>query len=282
MSKKLGNTRVTGKEQFYTPQGLADRVVSDAIEVFGSITDLVFIEPAGGTGAFVNAAISNSFKEIISYDIEPKHSMVIQGNFLEQSLNVSRAVTISNPPFGRNNSLSVKFFNHAALYSDYIVFIVPRSWRKWSVMNKLDPYFELKKDEELTINYVDDQGVSNYTSNNLRTCIQYWQRTSSPRNPYDVTDMSVVKKTDHNNADVALTIFGYSCGTLLTEFERKPNTTKMFLKLNHEKALEALQSVDYSKFSMNTAYTQALSLKEINYLINEYIFESPLMIGEVT
>jgi hypothetical protein len=46
----------------------------------------------------------------------------------------------------------------------------------------------------------------------------------------------------------------------------------MYLKLCHPRALEALQNVDYSRFFNHTAYTQALSLQEINYLLNEYIF----------
>jgi hypothetical protein len=36
-----------------------------------------------------------------------------------------------------------------------------------------------------------------------------------------------------------------------------------------------LQQVDYSRFSQNTAYTAALSLQEINYLLNEYLFGDP-------
>ena len=35
--------------------------------------------------------------------------------------------------------------------------------------------------------------------------------------------------------------------------------------------MAALSKVDFSKFFKNTAYTQALSLQEINYLLNEEI-----------
>ena len=52
----------------------------------------------------------------------------------------------------------------------------------------------------------------------------------------------------------------------------------MFLKLKHPKALEALEAVDFSRFFNHTAYTEALSIKEINYLLNEYIFGDPRMI----
>jgi hypothetical protein len=53
----------------------------------------------------------------------------------------------------------------------------------------------------------------------------------------------------------------------------------MFLKLKHPQALAALESVDYSKFFKNTAYTEALSLTEINYLLNEEIYGDPMIEG---
>ena len=95
-----------------------------------------------------------------------------------------------------------------------------------------------------------------------------------------VQDRGVVKKSNPPSADVSLTIFGYSCGTVKTEFPRRPNTTQMFLTLHHPAALEALQSVDFSKFFNNTAYTEALSLQEINYLLNEYLFSDPCLDGD--
>jgi hypothetical protein len=89
--------------------------------------------------------------------------------------------------------------------------------------------------------------------------------------------MGVVEKVGPENADVSLTVFGYGCGQLKTEFDPIPNTTKLFLKLKHPKALEALKTVDFSKFYKSTAYTEALSLQEINYLLNEAIFGDPMI-----
>jgi len=49
----------------------------------------------------------------------------------------------------------------------------------------------------------------------------------------------------------------------------------MFLRVIHPEALAALKSVDFNRFSKNTAYTAALSWPEINYLLNEAIFGNP-------
>ena len=274
---KLGNRRVTGKEQFYTPQDLADRLMAEVSRLIPDLNSRTLIEPAGGTGAFIEAAKRAGLLEVLSYDIEPKHPAVKKGDFLNAVLVASDAITISNPPFGRNNSLSIPFFNKAADHSEYICFIVPRSWRKWSVTNRLDRRFHLLADQDIQIDYVDDSGDKISAKNNLATCFQIWQRQEVRRPKLSVRDMGLIEKTDPENADVALTVFGFGCGKVLTDFERKPNSTRMFLKLRHESALEALQTVDFSRFHKNTAYTAALALPEINYLLNEAILGNPYL-----
>lgn len=266
---KLGNRRVTGKEQYYTPRELAGLLVSKVERLVSDFSSRTVVEPAGGTGAFVEAAKSFGAKKVLSVDIEPKHSDVSKANYLEASLKLRDAITISNPPFGRNNSLSIPFFNRAADHSEYIAFIVPRSWRKWSVINRLDRRFHLVHDEDLSIDYVDDTNELISEKNNLKTCFQIWQRKEILREIVKVEDQGFVTKVKPEEADVALTVFGFSCGKVNTDFERKSNTTRMFLKLNHPKALNALQTADFARFSKNTAYTEALSFQEINFLLNE-------------
>ena len=274
---RLGNTRVTGKEQFYTPTSLALTLVENVEAVLGSLQGKSVLEPAGGTGSFVEAAFAKGAKEVISFDIEPLHEKVILGSFLEQELTQRNLITISNPPFGRNNSLSIPFFNHAARVSDAICFIVPRSWRKWSVTNRLDLNFELVSDQDIDIDYVDSSGELISDKSRLATCFQIWKKTQTPRVPVKITDMGVIEKISPELADVSMTIFGYGCGSIKEDFERVPNTTQLFLKLNHPQALSALRSVDFSRFYKSTAYTEALSIQEINYLLNEQIYGDPMI-----
>jgi predicted RNA methylase len=278
---KLGNTRVTGKEQYYTPADLAEQLIAEVLALVPDLADRKILEPAGGTGSFLKAAAKVGAKDFLSFDIEPKHDGVKKQNFLQATLSGSNAVTISNPPFGRNNSLSIPFFNKAADHSEFICFIVPRSWRKWSVINRLDRRFHLVADHDIQIDYEDESGQKLSVQNNLATCFQIWQRKLDLRPKYSVVDKGLIEKTTAKHADVALTIFGFGCGKVLTEFDRKPNTTKMFLKLHHPQALKALQTANFAKFSKNTAYTQALSLAEINYLLNESILGNPHLIEMV-
>jgi hypothetical protein len=276
---RLGNTRVTGKEQFYTPFALAHTLVSDVETILGPLQGKTVLEPAGGTGSFVEAAYAKGVKEVISFDIEPLHEKVVLGSFLEQELTAQNLITISNPPFGRNNSLSIPFFNRAAQVSDAICFIVPRSWRKRSVTNRLDLNFELVSDKDLDIDYMDSSGELISDKSKLATCFQIWRKTETPRVPVKITDMGVIQKVSPELADVSMTIFGYGCGGIKEDFERVPNTTQLFLKLNHPQALVALRSADFSRFFKSTAYTEALSIQEINYLLNEQIYGDPMIEG---
>jgi hypothetical protein len=93
-----------------------------------------------------------------------------------------------------------------------------------------------------------------------------------------VQDLGLVSKVGPLEADVALTVFGYSCGLVRTEFDRVPNSTLMFLKLHDDRVLPALRKVDFSKFYRNTAYTEALSLQEIRFLLNEEILGDPSLV----
>ncbi len=277
---KLGNTRTTGKEQFYTPRALAEALVAIAAKVIPNFTTRHILEPAGGTGNFIEASLGAGVASVTSYDIEPLHALVQEQDFLGLSdLPLLDYVTISNPPFGRNNALSVPFFNKAAQHSTYICFLVPRSWRKWSVMNRLDSRFHLVYDQDVSANYVSAENRPISDNSTLKTCFQIWERRETNRAKIDVQDLGLVEKTSYENADVSLTIFGYGCGTVKEEFPRRPNTTQMFLKLKDPRSLDALKSVDFSRFYLNTAYTEALSLKEINFLINEAIFGDPMLVG---
>jgi predicted RNA methylase len=273
-----GNRRITGKEQFYTPSELALRLVKTVSNLVGGLENKTVIEPAGGTGSFVKAAKALGANKVLSFDIEPKAEGVLLADFLLETRGLAKvtdAITISNPPFGRNNSLSIPFFNKAAQHSQYIAFVVPRSWRKWSVINRLNRKFHLIHDEDLAIDYVDELGEMVWQKARLKTCFQIWEKRNSLRQIMKVTDFGLFSKVKPAEADVALTVFGYSCGKVRTSFDRVPNSTVMFLKVHDSRVLPALQKVDFSRFYRNTAYTEALSLQEIRYLINEEILGEP-------
>ena len=272
MTKKLGNRRVSGTEQYYTPKDLADELVKLTLKAIPRATERTFLEPAGGTGSFIEALNMAGITAVTSVDKYPMHPGVIQADFLEWETMDTDLLTISNPPFGRNNALSVPFFNRAAKFSSHIAFLVPRSWRKWSVQNRLDTRFHLVLDVDVAVQYEDVLGAKIAKRNDLRTCFQIWEKRLELRPVIAVPDNGFIQKSSPNDADLAVRVFGYGCGTVMNDFPRQPNTTLMFLRVLDKSIESALQDLDYERFSINTAYTRALSFQEINFLINEQVF----------
>jgi predicted RNA methylase len=273
--EKLGNRRKTGVEQYYTPKDLARKLSADLIAITGS--NRSFLEPAGGNGSFIAALESLGAKDIQAVDLYPKHPKVKNANFLEHSPSGQDLVTISNPPFGRNNSLSIPFFNHAANHSEFIAFLVPRSWRKWSVQNRLDRRFHLISDQDVAVNYVTDSGERIGVNNDLRTCFQIWQRQQTLRPIIKVADQGLIQKCKPEQADIAVRVFGFGCGKVYRDFPREANTTLMFLTVLDARVFEVIEGLDYERFTLNTSYTRALALPELNYLLNEAIFGDPMI-----
>lgn len=273
--EKLGNRRKTGVEQYYTPKNLALKLSSKVVERTG--LERWFLEPAGGNGSFVTALEQLGAKEIEAVDLYPKHPRVKRADFLDYQLVGEGLVTISNPPFGRNNSLSIPFFNRAANHSEFIAFLVPRSWRKWSVQNRLDRRFHLISDEDVAVNYETDSGERIGANNDLRTCFQIWQRRPELRGVVRVTDNHLVAKCRPEEADLAIRVFGFGCGRSYRDFPRVPNTTLMFLRVLDPRVFDVIEGLDYERFTLNTSYTRALALPELNYLLNEAILGDPMI-----
>jgi predicted RNA methylase len=269
VSEKLGNRRVTGLEQYYTPRPLALELTRVLFDHLDNPQQLQYLEPAGGTGSFVDALTTLGATNVVALDTHPKRPNIKRADFLKHQPDGADLVTVSNPPFGRNNALSIPFFNHAAAFSTHIAFLVPRSWRKWSVQNRLHPNFHLIHDQDVNLIYVDQDEHPLAKANELRTCFQIWKKRASQRAKVQVPDNGFLKKTSPQEADVALRVFGYGCSQVLEDFPRVPNTTLMFLSLGQGISATLIRDLDFARFKNNTAYTQALSFQEINFLLNE-------------
>lgn len=282
--QSYANKRVTGKEQYYTNSDVVDLCVNRVLKTI-KVKDKLILEPAGGTGQFIEGLLRAGViaSNIISYDIEPKHPMVLEKDFLDTDLNQSGIVCITNPPFGRANSLSKKFFNHAASNCDYICFLVPKSWRKWSVINSLDENFHLIDDTELPKNCFHFAGKEEPKKKDvLNTVFQIWERRDYIREKIKIPDHDLIKKVNPvikegvgkvvRNANFEIIAFGYSCGKCqdISDVEVPYKTTTMYLNIERDDVKDALREIDLSEFYKNVAYIEALSIKEINYKLNEY------------
>ncbi len=128
-------------DQYYTKPDTAKK----CLELLGSDLSKFehIIEPSAGRGDFYNLL---PVDKRIGLDIDPKADGIIALDFFNFDIRKRGPVlTIGNPPFGKNASLAQKFFEKAATFSDIIAFILPRTFRKPSMVNRLNKQFHLVK-----------------------------------------------------------------------------------------------------------------------------------------
>lgn len=216
--------------QFYTKPTVA----KDCFELLAdrvNIGKYAFVEPSAGDGAFYKLMPNNRRHGI---DLEPKCDGVVKQDFFNYKyVGTPRVIMLGNPPFGKNSSLAVKFFNHSASMPevDVIAFIVPKTFRKASLQNKLSMHFRLDKDVDLD----DNSFMRDGKPYNVPSCFQVWKRTTNPRTPYKV-DLNnpwftFAKKKD---AELAIRRVGGKTGSCTDNIETCKSHSFHFIKLINE------------------------------------------------
>ncbi len=130
-------------DQFYTKPEVARtcwKHFTDTLSTLNrSLSDLFFIEPAAGTGAFYELLPP---QRRFGIDLAPKCDGVKPQDFFKVT-NLPFApkdtAIIGNPPFGKRGKVAIAFFNHAAHLADLVAFIVPVNFRKFIVHKQLNP-----------------------------------------------------------------------------------------------------------------------------------------------
>ena len=210
-------------DQFYTKPDIAKQCYQILNEELDIRNYDILMEPSAGTGSFFNLLPQD---KRIGIDLEPKCDGVGEGNFLDFEAN--RELTyliVGNPPFGKVCSLAVKFFNKAALFANAIAFIVPRTFKRASIWNKLDKHFHLVKNFDLSL-----KPCCFEPSMSAKCCFQVWVKKECVRSRiiYNKThkDFSFLKlgpldknkqPTPPTGADFVVKAYGGNCGEIVKD-----------------------------------------------------------------
>lgn len=168
-------SKVNILDQYYTNPDIAKLCFDKVINLYQSKFD-IYIEPSAGDGSFFNLLPSNR----VGYDLDPKHHEVIMQDYLKINCDIfsnKKVITIGNPTFGKNSSLAVKFFNKSAEHSSVIAFILPKTFKKVSIQNKLNVNFRLIKTFDLPKNSF----ILNNQTYDVPCCFQIWQKSNKKR-----------------------------------------------------------------------------------------------------
>lgn len=242
-------------DQFYTNPKIASYcfdVISEKIK----LEDYFLIEPSAGTGSFSDLFHENS----VALDLDPKKDYILAKNFFDFIPITSHNITIGNPPFGKNSSLAIKFFNKAASFSEYICFILPRTFKKDSVYNKLDLNFHLIYSEDLPKNSF----IFNDKSYDVPSVFQIYKKGSLREKTFQKKDSSYFQFISKDKADIAIRRIGGLAGKVILDFSKYKEPSHYYLKINKE-YINIMEDCfeEFNKKAFDSAGNPSLSKHEL-------------------
>jgi hypothetical protein len=251
-------------DKFYTKKELAKIIISKIeVEEFDLILD-----PSCGDGSFYS---NINHQNKIGIDILPHIEGVIQNDFLTwNSQNLSgKILSITNPPFGKQGSLALKFIKKCAIFSDTIAFILPLSFAKPSMKNKIPEYFHLEFEEILP----DDSYLLNGESYDVKCVFQIWKRKNIKREKIKSEIESNFKYTKtKSEADLAIRRVGVYAGRAFKDAQNKSEQSHYFIILeDKEKINDVIHNLDSMKWNDLTVGPRSISKSELNKAMNEIL-----------
>ena len=259
-------------DQFYTKPEVAAacwKHFTDTLSTLNrSPSDLFFVEPAAGTGVFYELLPS---RRRLGIDLAPKCNDVKPQDFFKVTDFPSaprNTAVIGNPPFGKRGKLAIAFFNHAAYLADFVAFIVPVNFRKFTVHKQLNPSMRFISKLPLPRDAFHLGTGKPYSVN---TEFQIWTRLTSAHH-----DMRQYKRLpiyhrdfqiwQYNNTSDALKIFQNAFDFAVPcqgwqDYSRRETDEKrcernkqwMLLKTKKSTVLTRLMEIDYERLARECA-----------------------------
>lgn len=263
--------RAQGLDKFYTQPEVAKECIDAIGMLFNWNSWELVVEPSAGGGSFL---LQIPVERRVGLDVEPEHESVIQQDFFTYTPpDVRRILVVGNPPFGRICSLAVQFFNHAAQWASVIAFIVPRTFRRVSIQNRLDANFWLIHDTPIR-----DKPCAFSPPMAVKCCFQVWERRETARPPIELpaehADWEFLafgpkdsrgQPTPPGGADFAVRAYGGKCGEIAETglATLRPKSWHWIRsKIDKKVLIERFASLDYS-ISLNTARQNSIGRAEL-------------------
>ena len=280
IKKDVKIVREEGLDKFYTLPNYSKMCIDKVMELYDITKWNLIIEPSAGNGSFLNQIPSDNK---IGIDISPEQSNIIKQDFFEYSppTNKTNILVIGNPPFGRVSSLAIKFFNHSAKWANVIAFIIPRTFRKISVQNKLNEMYHLVYDEEIP-----NKPCCFSPPMMVKCCFQIWEKRQIKR---EIIDMPTThadweflslgpidekgQPTPPVNADFAMRAYGGKIGEIKTDnlHMLRPKSWHWFKSnISIADLINRFKQLDYSN-SLNTARQNSMGRGELVNLYLDFI-----------
>ena len=272
--------RDVGLDQFYTNPDVAKQCLTTIETKFPWNSWKYVVEPSAGNGSFYTQI---PFSNKIGIDISPEHESIIKMNFFDYSpSDTSNILVVGNPPFGRVCSLAIDFFNHSAKWCSVIAFIIPKTFRRISIQNRLDLGFHLVHDNDIP-----SDPCSFTPPMMVKCCFQIWEKRSTQRSIIkletthnDWTFLSFGPLDDKNQptpptgADFAILAYGGKCGRIVTTglSQLRPKSWHWIkANINQDELIRRFNTLDYS-IGNDTARQNSMGRGELVKIYTEQYY----------
>lgn len=253
-------------DKFYTKTELVKKLLRN----FDFTNYDLIVDPCCGDGAFYNN-IQHANK--IAIDILPHIEGVITGDFLtwdwtKISTHRSRVLVVSNPPFGKQGSIAMNFIKRCSLFSDTIGFILPLSFAKPSVKNKIPDYYHLQYEEILP----EDSYLLDGESYSVKCVFQIWKKSDTKRKKIkSIENLGYHYTKDKSLADIAVRRVGVYAGKAFLDLD-KSEQSHYFLTFDDKSKIDRVVSqLENWEWSDLTVGPRSISKGELNKSINSIL-----------
>ena len=260
-------------DKYYTSDELAKYCVEKTKEIIGEDNITEYLEPSAGAGVFLKYLD----KPYLAYDIEPKHESIVKQDFLKLNIQyLCGRLVIGNPPYGKKNTLSVKFYKKAVELGDYIAFILPIS----QLNNNQQMY-------EFDLIYSEDLGKQIYSNIKLHCCFNIYKRNPNGLNKkpnYKLKDVEIKEyrrgkggQTIPSDYNYDIAICGWGNGIVGNKVEYTGQyASEIYIKIKNAKyrqeVIDLMNNTDWEKH-LSSISTKSLKLWRLYKYIKEQIPE---------
>ena len=255
--------KVNELNKFYTKPETARYCVTLFKKYFTITKNDLIIEPSAGNGSFLESLSRINCKKCY-LDIAPENDQILKQDFLKYTVYKTnyKIHVIGNPPFGKQSSTAIRFINHAATFADSISFILPKSFKKESLQNKIPLNFHLVHEYELPPN-------SFFFKNklfNIPCVFQIWKKNNKNRQKIlKLKPKNFIFVKQNQNPDVAFCRVGGRAGKFSLNWENKSVQTHYFIKFKTSKIFKKFLKLEKTFIfsTNNTVGAKSISKSEL-------------------
>jgi len=224
------------EDKFYTKKEIVKLIINN---IKLDDYDLI-IEPSAGDGSFINYIDKYNY---IAIDISPEDNRIIKKDWFgfELESKYKKVLVLGNPPFGNQGGLAMKFIiKSSSLGVDTIAFILPKSFKKKTIQNRVPQKYHLIKEID-----IDDNSFTLLGENYSVPCVfQIWKKKDFNREiiklPTKSKYFDFVKKNE--NPDISFRRVGFYAGLIYDDID-KSEQSHYFIKSNGNMDIQKIKEI---------------------------------------